>query len=259
MFLIPAFSQRGELGVFGGVAYYIGELNPGVQFDQLEPAYGLVYRYNFNTRLAARLTATQATVKGSDVKNGFMEERGLFFESKVNEAALVLELNFLDYFTGSDRSYVTSYIFGGVGVFGFKPEADGADLQSMGTEGQNEAYDGRGKYKLLSMAIPFGMGVKYSPWKKLCIAAEWGMRKTMTDYLDDVSTTYYFDASSVDPENAKPHQLLSDPSLSHKEGMQRGNPQNNDWYSFAGISITYKFTLRNTTRCRDFPERPDYN
>ena len=47
-----------EVGVFLGGSYYIGDLNPTTQFDQFtQPAAGVVFRYNFNPRLAARFNA----------------------------------------------------------------------------------------------------------------------------------------------------------------------------------------------------------
>ena len=40
-----------------------------------------------------------------------------------------------------------------------------------------------------------------------------------------------------------PAEFYSDPSMSYEPGMQRGNPDNKDWYSFSGITLTYKFAL----------------
>jgi hypothetical protein len=80
------------------------------------------------------------------------------------------------------------------------------------------------------------------------------MRKTFTDYIDDISQEYYIDFNAV-PDQSKigASQYLSDPSATkHAPGMQRGNPQNNDWYSFAGITISYRFKLGEKTTCRDY-------
>ena len=44
---------------------------------------------------------------------------------------------------------------------------------------------------LVSMAIPFGVGLKWNLGKYFSVGAEWGMRLTFTDYLDDVSGVYY--------------------------------------------------------------------
>ena len=75
------------------------------------------------------------------------------------------------------------------------------------------------------------------------------MHKTFTDYLDDVSTTYYLNGRSIAANNQA--GLMSDPTRDHNPGMQRGNEKNNDWYAFFGISFTYKFDLLASKKCRD--------
>lgn len=79
------------------------------------------------------------------------------------------------------------------------------------------------------------------------------MRKTFTDYIDDISTTYYFDAPEIINNNTTPtpKQLLSDPTMSHKPNMQRGDEKNNDWYNYTGITITYKFDLLHKQVCNE--------
>ena len=77
----------------------------------------------------------------------------------------------------------------------------------------------------------------------------WEMHKTFTDYLDDVSTTYYLNGRSIKPTDHA--GIMSDPTLNHDPGMQRGNSKNNDWYAFFGLSITYKFNLLSSKKCRD--------
>ena len=85
--------------------------------------------------------------------------------------------------------------------------------------------------------------------KLIGVGAEWGMRKTTTDYLDDVSTTYYFDGPTAIPPTI--NQLASDPTLTHTTGMQRGNSRNTDWYSFAGVSLTFKIRMLKSESCLD--------
>jgi hypothetical protein len=77
------------------------------------------------------------------------------------------------------------------------------------------------------------------------------MRKTTTDYLDDVSQTYYLDLAGVDPATVTQKELASDPLLNHNAGMQRGNSRNTDWYSFAGVSLTVKIRMLSKERCLD--------
>jgi len=122
------------------------------------------------------------------------------------------------------------------------------ELRGLGTEGTVDNYN------LYGMTGIFGLGIKYSVTDRLGIGLEWGMRKTFTDYLDDVSEYYYIDFDDfTNPDEIGMIQHLSDPSpTKHDPGMERGNPNDNDWYSFAGISITYRFSLGEKTTCRDF-------
>lgn len=65
------------------------------------------------------------------------------------------------------------------------------------------------------IAIPFGIGVKYNVDKRVGIGAEWKFTYTFDDDWD-------FDSRAI---NDKQVALIN----------------NNDWYSFVGLFITYKF------------------
>ena len=242
-------AQTMEVGVFGGGTYYIGDLNPTYHFLQTRPAYGIVAKYNHGTRWAFRLTGYRGKVVGNDSVSHYNEVRGLSFESNIIDVAGVVEFNFLDYFTGSKRDDMTSYIFGGIGYVHFDPRYDGSSLRDMGTEGQNVGFEGRPAYKKYTFTLPFGIGFKYSLNSRLGLALEWGVRKTFSDYLDDVSTTYYLDGEQINPDNVA--EVRSDPTFSHKPYQERGNPKTNDWYSFLGVSLTYKFNPFGGKGCYD--------
>jgi len=95
--------------------------------------------------------------------------------------------------------------------------------------------------------VPFGFGFKYSLSKRIGLNFEWGMRKTFTDYIDDVSKTYYLKGENINPDNGA--ELLSDPTLNHQPNMQRGEEKNFDWVAYAGLTISYKFDLYSKKRC----------
>lgn len=237
-----------EVGAFGGGSYYIGDLNPALHFNQTHPAYGAVARLNLNPRLAAQLSFSRGKVTGSDAKTKAVSHRDLSFLTIINDVSLTGQFNFWEYYTGSKRNYFTPYIMGGASLFFYNPKSlGGTDLRSLGTEGQNIGFDGRKPYKTYSFALTFGFGFKYSLTERLGLGFEWGMRKTLTDYIDDVSTTYYLDGTTIDPSNTA--QVLSDPTLSHKPYAQRGDRKNWDWYNFTGISVTYKFDLYSKHKC----------
>jgi hypothetical protein len=245
-----------EIGLFGGGSYYLGDLNPSVHFLLIKPAYGGVARLNLDPRWTVRLSAYRGAVAGDDEVSKVVDNRNLKFESNITDVSAVVEFNFFRYVTGSTRNFVTPYIFGGIGFFMFNPTADGADLRDLGTEGQNAGFDGRSRYTTSQVAVPFGFGFKYSLSKRLGIAFEWGLRKTLTDYIDDVSTTYYLEGESIDPSNTA--EILSDPTMSHKPFEARGNASTSDWYAFCGVTFTYKFKIGGNDVCRDFGNRKDY-
>ena len=247
VFILPHVveAQTLEVGASGGVSYYIGDINPAIPYNQSKIAYGALARYNFNKRWAVRFAYTRGKLVGDDLKTNAVEDRDLNFKSNINDFSLVGEFNFWDYFTGSRKNYFTPYIFGGIGFFTFKPfNFNGDNLQAWGTEGQNQnaelQYEGRALYKLWGISIPFGFGFKYSLTKRLGLSLEWGMRKTFTDYIDDISTTYYTNGD-----------VVSDPTGMHSAGMQRGNEGNDDWYNFTLLSVTYKFNLYGSRKCKD--------
>ena len=245
----PVKSQDLEVGITGGGCYYLGDLNPGKHFLNTQVAYGVLARYTIDTRWAVKLSVIHGSVKGEASSTGFLPDRGLSFSSPVTDIAAIMEFNFMPYFTGSEMSKVSPYIYTGFSVFFFNPVSNGISLQPLGTEGQNVGYQGRTPYRTTSFSFPFGLGGKFSIAKRLSLQIFWEMHKTFTDYLDDVSTTYYLNGRSIAANNQA--GLMSDPTRDHNPGMQRGNEKNNDWYAFFGISFTYKFDLLASKKCRD--------
>lgn len=263
LFTLTGFAQRpqkksAEIGIFLGTSYYIGDLNPLVHFGPMtKPAGGAVFRYNFNPRLAARANVFFGTIQADDAisKSTAQQQRNLNFKSKITEFSVQAEFNFLDYQIGNERKKFTPYIFAGIGGFKFNPVANyynySFTLQPLGTEGQGLEGGPRKKYKLTQISIPFGVGIKTNLAKRIGLSIEWGMRKTFTDYLDDVSTTYY-DPAKLAAAHGAVAAVASDPSKGtdpnySNVGRQRGNPTTKDWYSFAGFVLTVKLKEKRET------------
>jgi hypothetical protein len=244
-----------DVGLFAGGAYYIGDINPNKHFKQTQLAGGALVRYNLNHRSALRLGFTMGNIEADDSQSssGWQQQRNLAFRSPVQELALLFEFNFLDFMIGGDASNQFSpFVFFGLGGFHFNPKAELNNeeirLQSLGTEGQElEGGASENKYKRIQPSIPIGIGAKFALGKLFCLGIEWGMRKTFTDYIDDVSTVYYnnFILAEERGENAA---LLADPSLNKitNTGKQRGDNTKKDWYSFIGITLTMKIEKKQT-------------
>ncbi len=238
-----------EAGPFIGDSYYLGDLNPNIHFLDAQLAYGAMARYNFDDRWSIKLAITHGKVEGNSKNTNFLPGRDLSFESPINDLSVMGEFNFFSYFTGSRWNWITPYLYAGIGAFLFQPESGGVKLQPLGTEGQKSGYDGRKPYKTWGVSIPFGLGVKVSVSRKIGLTVFWEMHKTFTDYIDDVSTTYYLNGPAITQNDTGGN--LSDPTKNHLPGMQRGNPNNYDWYSFSGLTVTYKFSLKGSKRCKD--------
>lgn len=257
LFIINSFifAQRSEVGLLGGGSYYIGDLNPTKQFLMTRPAAGILYRYNFNPRFAFKGNFFYGTVAADDAVSKFNKDRSLSFKSHVSDFSAELEFNFLPFVPGNSKFPWTPYVFAGISLFKFNPlgfyQGKWIELQPLHTEGQGTTiYPDRKPYSLTSFAIPFGLGVKYNFWRTYSLGFEYGLRKTFTDYLDDVSSTYA-DPRVLSSQNGPVAAYFGDPSKTPGDitniGMQRGNSQNKDWYSFFGITISSKIRFKGET------------
>ena len=244
-------AQVSELGITGGVTYYIGDINPYKHYPaRTKPMGGLLFRYNFGSRYALRAQALYGTLEAfdSDSPDSLQQLRNLSFRANIFELALLGEINFFHYRAGGkDGKSWTPFVFAGLCYFRANPRAQldntWYDLQPLGTEGQGgTSEDGGGNlYKVDQVGIPFGAGLKFALGKRVDLQLEWGLRRTFTDYLDDVSGTY------ADPEQLNPLAAeLSDPSLNaavtDRTGQARGDTQTRDWYQYTGLSLSVLLT-----------------
>ena len=256
------FRPNTEIGVLLGTSYYLGDLNT-THFNNSSIAAGLIVRKNFDRRFSYKAELLYLNLNASD-KNDATDtiavDRGLHFRSPVYELSAQIEFNFLPYDPGNPLYTWTPFIYTGISLFYFNPQAENnkgewVDLQPLGTEGQGTAIVGSEKYSLTQVAIPLGGGIKIAVNPSFNIILEYGIRKTFTDYLDDVSTNFVGNSpgtslSTYPNEMSNEAELMSDPLGTHVKGEQRGDPNENDWYSFAGITLSFK--LSNKTKGCDY-------
>lgn len=257
LFLLPIslFGQHFEAGLLVGGTNYLGELasnSSQIYLKETNVAAGAFAKYNVNHLVAVRLGFNYATVSGADNNSGnrAIIDRNLNFRSDIYEVGLTGEFNILGYQPYNYTATFSPYLFGGIAFFQFNPQGalNGQlyDLQPLGTEGQNlEAFPNRSPYKLSEIAIPFGIGFKYTLTETLNIGLEIGVRKLFTDYLDDVSLTYPGnDAFAAEGASLEVIQL-SNQNINNFDnnvaGLARGDNNANDWYFITGITISYNF------------------
>lgn len=262
-FSLPASAQlemRGlEIGPWAGAAVYIGDLNTDFGLNRPNLAGGIAARYNFNHRLAARVSLNYGRIEAfdSDSDNPFEQDRNLSFQNDIFDGTAQFEFNFLPYFHGHREHSYTPYAFAGLSVFQHNPttETDAGqrvDLRELGTEGQLMGDT----YLVISSALTYGLGFRWDLSYEISMDFSVGVRHAATDYLDDVSTVYP-DASDLLRSRGQTALELSDRSLMrdaegnrlNREGEQRGDDTQNDRYIFAGIGINYYF---GDVRCPDY-------
>ncbi len=250
--IIPSisFSQSVEIGGFIGVSGYRGDLQyKSVDEGDQHLAYGLLGRYNFDDNLAVQAHFYKGNISGNDAGTT-NTGRNLHFQSELKEYGVQAEYNFWTINEGFNDRF-TAFGFAGLSVFQFRPEAlvdnQWEDLHALGTEGQYQANSGKTAYNLTQIAIPVGIGAKYYAGEFTTIAFEAGIRKTFTDYLDDVSTNYpdLVELNESNPTAAaasmRANELIDvNKSLAGMSGTQRGNADAKDWYWFTGVTITMK-------------------
>lgn len=211
--------DRVEIGGFLGSSYYLGDLNPGTQFRNSHFAFGGIGRYVFTDRVVVKATAILGGLSGEyPRKNVRLVESSTdsySFHRKVFDVAAMLEYNFLSY----DHQFMSNTTFTPYVTFG---------LASTTYRRYSNDINSRDEKPVFVLSLPFGLGVKYKLTDWIRVGAEWTYRKTFVDDLDVDSYN-----NSVNP---------ADPYGFNEEG----GVNNNDWYSFAGIYVTFNLFRRNS-------------
>lgn len=244
-------AQSWHLTGFGGVANYQGDLQDRrFTTQQAQIAIGLGVQYDINKHFALRGMVNYGRISADDRfnKDAGLRSRNLNFKSQILEGNLQLMYRFMDL----EARRWTPYLVAGVGVFGFDPYTHDTlgnkfYLQPLGTEGQGlAAFPDKKMYSRVQIMLPFGGGIQFRVNDQITLGYEVGMRKTFTDYLDDVSTRY------VDPdillagrgtlsvELAYRGDELKNGSQVYPTGAVRGGPEFKDWYYFQGITLHFR-------------------
>ena len=256
--------SRSELVVAGGGMNYLGDLNDQSAFGEVHAAFGVGVRSRLDNRWSLRFGGAYGGISASE---DCIAKRNLTFRSHIYEGSLVAEFNFRPYGPGATEGRWTPYLFGGVAVFHFGPEtqytapdgtASWVALQPLCTEGQGTTvYTERRPYPLTQVCMPFGVGMRWRLSKNVSLTAEYGFRKTWTDYLDDVSTTYVgSEVLLAEVQDGVLAAALADRSeVPNAVGIKRGDDSLDDWYSYfnlsLGMNLDMLFGWMRSKRCRN--------
>jgi hypothetical protein len=250
-FVIPLFvhAQKFHVDLFGGFSNYQGDLQEK-QFttQQANGAVGVGVRYDLSNHFALRTNFTYAGLAANDSYNtqADLKARNISFRTSITEGNLLLDYNILNL----HYHRLTPYVFAGVAVFHYNPYAydslgNKVYLRPLSTEGEGlAAYPDRKTYQLTQFAIPFGAGVRWRFTDNVTLSYEIGLRKTFTDYLDDISTKYVDPTILAAAKGAKAVEMayrgdeLKTGLTYPAAGSIRGGPKYKDWYYFSGVTIS---------------------
>lgn len=198
-------AQIHEIGIFFGGSNYIGDVGVTTYIYPNELASGLLYKWNRSPRHSFRFAYTQSRISSNDAdsKEVARYQRGYSFSNKIREISAGLEFNFLNFNLHDYKNKTTPYIYSGLCYFVYDDKYLNSNLIMTGG-------------KSSSMAIPITLGIKSNITKDMIFGIEVGARYTFTDNIDG-----------------------SNPSNSSLPKF--GNINNNDWYVFSGLTLTYTF------------------
>jgi Domain of unknown function (DUF6089) len=245
-FSVNAFSQNRFLNLYVGESHYSGDLGNDKIPRLLYPAYGLGFTVELTNNMLINANLYNGKIGGHDKFNAKTKSRNLSFYSHLTEFSVQFQYNLFDLYEYS----VTPHFFTGIAVFNFSPYTKTQSgnivyLQKLKTEGQG-FYQNRKPYKTTQFSIPIGAGITWALTDNKRLSIFGGVRKTFTDYLDDVSTTYIdenllqFHTGTDAVVLAFREDELNTSATYPLEGAQRGNAKNKDLYFFTGLSFQFR-------------------
>ena len=288
---ITTGNGRLELGLGIGPLFFLGDLGgnqgTGTRFikdlnistiNLAKGVYAAVYPTEW---LGFRFAINQGKLEGYDSlikdKGGrelSRKKRNLQFQSPLWEVYGAIEIYptvFIERYDGL-QGKLRPYGIIGFGAFKFNPKgkyyapngtASWVDLKPLRLEGQGMAeYPDRKEYKLMSWEIPIGAGFKYYLKDNFFVGLEIMHRKSFTDYVDDVSTTYIDNslfANYLTPQQAAMANQLyfrqgftptGGVSLIPRDGEQRGNSKQNDSFFSTIIRLGWRLNDYNSPNGR---------
>lgn len=258
------------LGDLGGMDRQGTDYSPvDLDFSTTRTAIGVGYRYKIERWINVTVTFDYLIVKGNDALTAdpFRNNRNLNFKSNIFEVAGRVEIGYQSSRTGNrygiKRTLTTRmtnknhaiFAFIGIGGFYYNPKGQlngsGAwvKLRPLHTEGQG-LPGGPKQYSNFSLCIPIGAFYKLTINRQWSVGIEFNWRKTFTDYIDDVSTTYYDPAALTAAYGVQSAQM-ADPHLGQIPGhsapdgngvrAQRGDINQKDTYTSLQITAGYIF------------------
>ncbi len=207
-------SQFHEVGLFIGGSNYIGEVGSDYYILPTNSAFGLIYKWNINTRYSLRTSLITTSLRASDYRTNDINRfgRAYSFENNLTEASLGIEFNFVDFNLHNHEINFTPYLFLGLSYINYDKFYFNSSLIPISKPISSDEQD-------QSFSIPLILGFKINPNPFFVVGFEIGAKYSLTDDLD---------GSAPDGDNTL-------------KQYSYGNSNNNDWYIFSGITISFTF------------------
>ncbi|TGV00866.1 type IX secretion system protein PorG [Flavivirga rizhaonensis] len=204
-----SYSQINEIGIFAGGSNFIGDVGATDYISPNQLAIGGIYKWNRSKRHSYRASVIFSELKGIDTKSDDPRriQRGYEFSSKIIEISLGIEFTFLDFDLHSGDKVATPYLYTGIST---AKHDNHYFLNGVQTQENTSSW---------AFGIPMVVGFKASFIDNIILGIEVGARYTFSDGLDG--------------------SLPDVPS--RQQQYKFGNINNNDWYMFSGLTLTYTF------------------
>ncbi|MDB4402108.1 DUF6089 family protein [Algibacter sp.] len=201
-------AQINEIGLFLGGSNFIGDVGATDYISPNQLAIGGLYKWNRSKRHSYRASLIFSELEGVDTNSDDPRrvQRDYEFSSKITEISLGMEFTFLDFNLHSGEKLGTPYLYSGLTV----AYHDNHYLYNGVQRSENTSSWAYG--------VPMVLGFKTNFMENFILGVEIGARYTFSDELDG--------------------------SIPDSESLQQfrfGNINNNDWYVFSGITLTYTF------------------
>jgi hypothetical protein len=248
LFAQKYFSGRNEWGFAVGMSNYYGDFSKGLNTEHFKPSGALYQKYNFSSYFGLRNQLSYLQIQGTSDDIAGLQFQNINFQTKVIEAASMMEFNFHPFGTNINDGIATPYFLLGLGGFWFDPyrlDKEEVNVRDLRTEQQAK------RYSQIQPSIPIGFGIKTMASNRQhaggwIVGMEVLFRKTFTDYLDDTYKSY------GDYKTIKEQQGVGAADWAHAQtltggnivpqGTMRGDTHLKDWYYFAGLTFSYRFT-----------------
>lgn len=264
--------HRGEVFFGAGASQMLGDLGGGtgvgrnsladMNLEATNFAFSTGFKYRVTPEVTARIGLSWARLSASDEysqDNQGRRDRNLSVRTDVVEFSPMLEFYIIKdklplnlslgrrYRRHGQGASFSLYVATGFTMFYYNPQAQLGStwhsLRPLSTEGQG-IKPGTGLYSEFSFALPVGLGFKLNLTRDWSIGVEGQARFTATDYLDDVSGSYY-DNEAIANARGPVAAELADRRIENSGGSGgiRGNPDNNDVYFMLQFNIVKRIQM----------------